>query len=108
MAIPASRGRHPRPVPLRPGGGAGRLPVDRRRRIHRAMARWLEREAGDDQLVLLAAVHHRREAGIPAEDLAQRLLRSPRRRLLGGEGVRLLGWVADEASSQTPALGAAV
>jgi len=74
------------------------LPTARRRRIHRRLALWLEREAGDDHLLLLSAVQHRRDGGMPAVDLVQRLLRSPRRRLLGGEGMRLLGAVADEAA----------
>jgi DNA-binding CsgD family transcriptional regulator len=77
-----------------------RLPLARRRAIHRRMARWLEREAGDDNLLLLAAVQHRREGGIPAVELVQRLLRSPRRRLLGSEGVRLLAGAVDEAGSE--------
>ena len=73
------------------------LPRARRRRIHRRLALWLEREAGDDHLLLLSAVQHRRDGGMPAVDLVQRLLRSRRRRLLGGEGMRLLGVVVDEA-----------
>lgn len=76
-----------------------RMPPARRRAIHRRLARWFEREAGDDNLLLLAAVQHRREGGLPAVDLVQRLLKSPRRRLLGGEGLRLLGAAADEAGS---------
>jgi DNA-binding CsgD family transcriptional regulator/tetratricopeptide (TPR) repeat protein len=76
---------------------ARQLPTARRGRIHRRLALWLEREAGGDHQLLLAAVQHRRDGGMPAVDLVQRLLRSSRRRLLGGEGMRLLGLVVDEA-----------
>lgn len=87
---------------------ARQLPAARRRRIHRRLALWLEREAGDDHLLLLAAVQHRRDGGIPAVDLVQRLLRSSRRRLLGGEGMRLLGAVVDEAGPDTQGIAAEV
>jgi DNA-binding CsgD family transcriptional regulator len=83
---------------------ARQLPTARRRQIHRRLALWLEREAGDDHLLLLAALQHRRDGGVPAVDLVRRLLRSSRRRLLGGEGVRILGAVADEPSGEAPEL----
>jgi DNA-binding CsgD family transcriptional regulator/tetratricopeptide (TPR) repeat protein len=87
---------------------ARQLPTALRRRIHRRLALWLEREAGEDHLLLLAAVQHRRDGGLPAVDLVERLLRSSRRRLLGGEGVRILGAVADEGGTATGEIAAEV
>jgi DNA-binding CsgD family transcriptional regulator len=87
---------------------ARQLPTARRRRIHRRLALWLEREAGDDHLLLLAAIHHRRDGGMPAVDLVRRLLDSSRRRLLGGEGMRLLGAAADEAGPDAREVAAEV
>lgn len=83
-----------------------RLPHERRRRTHRLLSEWLERDAGEDHLALLAAVRHRHEGGLAATDLARRLLGSPRRRLLGAEGVGILGAVADETSDLGPEVAA--
>jgi len=78
---------------------AGRLPRPHRQRVHRRLAGWMERQAGDDQQLMLSALGHRAAGGLPALDLARRLVRSPRRRLLGSEGVRVLGAVVDEAGA---------
>ena len=87
---------------------ARQLPAARRRRIHRRLAGWLEREAGDDHLLLLAAVQNRRDGGMPALDLVRRLLRSSRRLLVGGEGMRLIGLVVDEAGRDAREMAADV
>jgi DNA-binding CsgD family transcriptional regulator/tetratricopeptide (TPR) repeat protein len=76
---------------------AARLPPPLRQRIHRRLAGWLELHAGDDQQLLLSALEHRAAGGLPPLDLARRLVRSPRRQLLGSEGVRVLGALVDEA-----------
>lgn len=73
------------------------LPEDSRRSIHRRLAEHLELQAGDDLRPLRGALEHRRAAGIPTLDLAGRLARSPRRTLLGADGLRLLAGIADES-----------
>jgi DNA-binding CsgD family transcriptional regulator len=73
------------------------LPEDSRRRIHSRLAGQLELRAGDDLRLLREALEHRRAAQTPALELARRLARSPRRRLLGPDGLRLLASIADEA-----------
>jgi DNA-binding CsgD family transcriptional regulator len=82
------------------------LPLSERRRIHRQVAAWLEGEAGDDVRLLRLALEHRRGAGLPATDLALRLVSAPNRGLLGTGGLRDLGTIADEAEpgAQTLAL----
>ena len=72
------------------------VPADTRRSIHRCLAEQLELRAGDDLRLLREALEHRRAGGMPALDLAGRLVRSPRRTLLGSDGLRLLASVADE------------
>jgi DNA-binding CsgD family transcriptional regulator len=73
------------------------LPEDSRRSTHRRLAGRLELSAGDDLRLLREALEHRRAAQLPALDLARRLARSPRRTLLGPDGLRLLASIADEA-----------
>lgn len=76
---------------------SGGLPEGRRREMHRRLALRLEQEAGDDLELLREALEHRRAAGLPAILLATRIARSPKRRLLGPEGLRLLAGIADDA-----------
>jgi DNA-binding CsgD family transcriptional regulator len=71
------------------------LPNDTVRRLHRTIADWLEREAHDDLQLLFQALEHQRAAGLPTLGLATRVARSPRRRLLGEEGLRELAQIAD-------------
>lgn len=73
------------------------LPEVTRRQVHRSLAQLLEREAGEDVRLLREALEHRRSAGVPTLDLAVRVARSVRRTLLGSEGLRLLGEIADDA-----------
>jgi DNA-binding CsgD family transcriptional regulator len=73
------------------------LPQDWSRRIHRRLAERFELEAGTDLRSLREALEHRMAAGLPTLDLARRLAGSPRRTLLGHEGLRLLGAIADQA-----------
>jgi len=72
------------------------LPDEVRRRIHQRLAARLELEPGSDLGRLRQALEHRRAAGLPTLDLALRLARSPQRKLLGTEGLRLLAGIADE------------
>jgi DNA-binding CsgD family transcriptional regulator/predicted ATPase len=76
-----------------------RLSADTRRRLHRAWAAALEASPEPDLGTLRSALEHRRAAGMSTLDLALRLVRSPRRRWLGIEGLTLVGAIADEADS---------
>jgi DNA-binding CsgD family transcriptional regulator len=73
------------------------LPEETRRRLHHRLAERLELDAGSDLRRLGRALEHRRAAGLPTFDLALRLARSPQRKLLGPEGLRLLAGLADDA-----------
>ena len=82
------------------------LSADTVRRLHRRLAGWLEARAGDNLEVQLEALRHRRLAGLPAAELALRIASSPRRRLLGDDGLAQLAELAEELGS--PAVHAAV
>lgn len=73
------------------------LPEEQRLGLHRLLAEWLGRRAGDDLRLLRAALEHRRAAGAPTLDLALRVARTPRRRLLGAEGLEQLERIAADA-----------
>lgn len=73
------------------------LPDERRRELHRRVGDWLARLAGDDVRRLREALGHRHAAELPSLDLANRLVRSPQRTLLGPDGLRLLASVVDDA-----------
>ena len=70
------------------------------RELHAQLATWLERQAGPDVQLLHEALVHRREAGLDANELALRVLQSPRRRLLGREGLQELARIADSGASE--------
>lgn len=72
------------------------VPAHHRREIHRLLGDWLARNAETDVRRLREAVGHRHAAGLPSLDLANRLVRSSQRRLLGVDGLRLLASIADE------------
>jgi DNA-binding CsgD family transcriptional regulator/tetratricopeptide (TPR) repeat protein len=80
------------------------LAVHERRRLHRRLATWLEAEAVDDVQVLRAALQHRHDGGMPVVGSAVRLARSPRRSLLGSEGLRHLARIADASPSDDRAV----
>jgi DNA-binding NarL/FixJ family response regulator len=82
---------------------AASVPPELARRLHRHLAAWLEGLAGDDERLLLGALEHRRSAAVPALDLALRVARSPRRRLIGVDGLRRLASIADLADPSDPA-----
>ncbi|MDA8435146.1 MAG: LuxR C-terminal-related transcriptional regulator [Actinomycetales bacterium] len=73
-----------------------RIPVAEQSRLHQRLASWCE--ADEDIRQLCRALEHRRAAGLEGLDLALRILRSPQRRLLGGEGLATLAVVADTAT----------
>ena len=90
---------------------AQNLPELAARRIHRRLAALFEAEAGEDLQVLQAALGHRQAGGSPTLDLALRLARSPRRRLLGRQGLAQLAAIdtaQDPADPLTIGLHAAV
>lgn len=73
-----------------------------KRELHAHLATWLERLAGADVHLLHEALVHRREAGLDANDLALRVLQSPRRRLLGRDGLLELARIADSGGLTEP------
>lgn len=75
------------------------IATETRRRLHRLLAEHVEHAAGDDVGRLREALEHRRAAGMPTVELATRVARSSRRRLLGASGVDLLAEIADEADA---------
>ncbi len=79
------------------------MPVEARRRLHRAMATLLEREGEADIRYLREALEHRRAGGLSSVGLARKLARSSQRRLLGIDGLLLLAGLADEADPSVPA-----
>ena len=81
----------------------GRLRPEARRELHRSLSERLERTAGDDVAQLREALDHRRLGGLAARDLAERLLRSSRRRWLGRDGLRDLAKIVDDDEVGTPA-----
>ena len=81
----------------------GRLRLEARRELHRALSERLERTAGYDVAQLREALDHRRLGGLAARDLAERLLRSSRRRWLGRDGLRGLAKIVDDDEVGTPA-----
>jgi DNA-binding CsgD family transcriptional regulator len=76
---------------------AREIPEERRIEIHRRVGDWLTSIAGDDIRRLGEALAHRHGAGMASLDLADRLVRSPQRTLLGEDGLALLVIIADEA-----------
>lgn len=72
------------------------LPDDRRRSLHARVSDWLLDTAGDDVAALREAFEHRTAAGLPAHDLALRLVSSPQRRRLGRDGLTAIATLADE------------
>ena len=79
-----------------------KLPDPLRRELHAQLATWLERQAGPDVQLLHEGLVHRREAGLDANELALRVLQSPRRRLLGRDGLQELARIADSGGSSEP------
>jgi DNA-binding CsgD family transcriptional regulator len=76
---------------------AGELAEEQRTHIHGRVGDWLVESAGDDIRRLQEALGHRHAAGLGSLDLANRVARAPRRKLLGDDGVALLVAIADEA-----------
>lgn len=73
------------------------IPVEQRARLHGRVGDWLVETAGDDIRRLREALGHRHAVGLVSLDLANRLVRAPRRKLLGEDGLALLVTIADEA-----------
>jgi len=68
-------------------------------RLHARLAALIERDAGGDVGLLREALEHRLAAGMTTADLAQRMVISPQRRLLGTDGLRLLASIADRTEA---------
>lgn len=82
---------------------AREIPDERRLELHRRVGDWLARIAGSDVQRLREALGHRHAARLPSLDLALRLARTPRRTLLGQEGLALLAEIADESDTSDEA-----
>jgi DNA-binding CsgD family transcriptional regulator len=76
---------------------AGDVPEEQRLDVHRRLGDWLMRRAENDVGRLREALAHRHAAGLPSLDIAERLVRSPQRTLLGEDGLALLVGIADES-----------
>jgi DNA-binding NarL/FixJ family response regulator len=76
---------------------AGEIPEEQRLDVHRRLGDWLMRSAGSEVRRLREALAHRHAAGLPSVDVADRLVRSPQRTLLGEDGLALLVTIADES-----------
>ena len=85
-------------------GALGGLADDARRRLHLRLAARIEQDAGEDLTRLRAALAHRQAGGSTSLDLAVRIARSPRRRLLGEEGVAELAAIAEGSDDVRAAL----
>ena len=81
---------------------AGGIPLVTQRELHRRIAAHLEDQAGDDIQTLRSALEHRRDGGLPLDDLAGRIARSPRRRWLGVDGMRELSTIVDALPASDP------
>jgi DNA-binding CsgD family transcriptional regulator len=76
---------------------AREIPDEQRARVHGRVSDWLVRTAGGDIKRLREALVHRHAAGLESLELADRLVRSPQRTLLGEDGLALLVTIADDA-----------
>lgn len=77
------------------------IPEAERKHLHGLLAARLEDSVDDDVRQLFRALEHRQAAGGSVVALAQRIARSPQRRMLGREGLTALGAVADAAADGT-------
>jgi DNA-binding CsgD family transcriptional regulator len=77
------------------------IPPRVRRAIHRRLAAVTEAEAREDPRTLREALDHRVAAGDPVTDIALLIAEGPRRRLIGGTGVRELARIADDVTVTT-------
>jgi DNA-binding CsgD family transcriptional regulator/tetratricopeptide (TPR) repeat protein len=78
------------------------IPAARRQLLHRRFAELMESWGGTDLELLSEALDHRAAAGLPAAQLAARILASARRRLIGVDGLRRLAAVADALPPAAP------
>jgi DNA-binding CsgD family transcriptional regulator len=76
---------------------AREIPDQQRISIQRRVSEWLMQNAGHDIRRLREALGHRHAASLPSLELADRLVRSSHRTLLGEDGLALLLAIADEA-----------
>ena len=75
------------------------MPAGQRKRVHRAIAEMIETSAADDPQLLAEALEHRMAAGLPAVDIALRIVAAPRRRLIGREAMDRLSATAESLIS---------
>ncbi|HEV3475760.1 MAG TPA: LuxR C-terminal-related transcriptional regulator [Actinomycetota bacterium] len=90
---------------------AVQIPSRRVAQLHRRFAERREQDAEGDPLLLLEALEHRHAGDLPTAEAALRLVRSPRRRLLGKEGLHRVARIvagADPGRTVTSDLRAAL
>jgi DNA-binding NarL/FixJ family response regulator/tetratricopeptide (TPR) repeat protein len=76
----------------------GEVPDEQRVRIHARVSEWLVEIACGDVRRLREALGHRHAAGLASLELANRLVRTPQRTLLGDDGLVLLVAIADDSN----------
>jgi DNA-binding CsgD family transcriptional regulator/type II secretory pathway predicted ATPase ExeA len=95
---------HPAHDLIREAAGS-ELPQRRRRELHRQLAEHLEAVAQGDLRLLREALEHRLAGGLPANSLAEQLVRSPQRTLLGTDGLAALTSIFETSEAGTGPLG---
>src|SRR5687768_7556891 len=75
------------------------IPDGLRKRLHRAFAEVIIGSAGDDLQMLAEALDHRVAAGLPAVEIAMRVVASPSRRLIGADAIERLSAIAESLDS---------
>jgi DNA-binding NarL/FixJ family response regulator len=84
------------------------LPERSRRELHRRLAAHLEAVAEGDLRILREALDHRLAAGLQATHLAEQLVHSPQRTLLGTSGLAALASIFETSEPENGLLGLAV
>jgi DNA-binding CsgD family transcriptional regulator len=81
---------------------AADVPAHERGRLHAAISEYLQATAQEDLAKLMEAVEHACAAGVDATALVHRILSSPRRRLVGVDGLERLAGIADAGAVDLP------
>ena len=84
------------------------LAEGKRRELHRRFAEYLETVARDDLRLLREALDHRLAAGLESTGLAEQLVRSPQRTLLGTDGLATLASIFETSPTASGSLGLAL
>jgi DNA-binding CsgD family transcriptional regulator len=77
---------------------AADVPAQEQVRLHAAISEWLQATARDDLGTLMEAVEHASAGNLDPAGLVLRILSSPRRRLLGADGLERLAATTDAST----------